>query len=399
MNERTVVFIATISFLNDNTAAYSRIINYSSALVENNINVYLYSFENVFDKTDNVVEIKKGINLFKKKYSGFFYYINAFRSLIKLRNRFRNKNIVYVFYPSSKFLADIIVLSVFKLFSKNNVLFCEINELRKAYVFNRFFPNNLLFIFSSLKNLIDFIFYSILEKTSGLYDGLLVISSNLDTYFSKYNKKRIIIPILVNVPIVRDVKLITADYFEIGFFGSLVLKKEGLLNCFKAIKKLNDNLIKVRLNLYGMASKKELNFINKWINSKNLKSIIIYRGIISHKEVSSEMKKMNLLILTRPKNKQNHYGFSTKLGEYLASGVPSLITNVSDNKSYIKDGVNGYLVDDIDVELLYNKLRIIIKNYDNDKLRISINAFNTVNLHFNYKKYSQILNNFLFNEI
>ena len=105
---------------------------------------------------------------------------------------------------------------------------------------------------------------------------------------------------------------------------------------------------------------------------------------------------MNLLILPRPLNTQTNFGFSTKLAEYLISGVPVLVTDVSDNKIYIKDGFNGFMVDEISATGFEKKLIDIVGNYEVEKHIVSKEAFNTAKNHFDYRLYKDILTNFFF---
>ena len=71
---------------------------------------------------------------------------------------------------------------------------------------------------------------------------------------------------------------------------------------------------------------------------------VYYVGNLDPDDLQDEFSKYHLLILSRPLNPQTRYGFSTKLSDYLISDVPVLVTDVSDNSIYIRDGINGYLI-------------------------------------------------------
>jgi len=95
-------------------------------------------------------------------------------------------------------------------------------------------------------------------------------------------------------------------------------------------------------------------------------------------------------------NLQTHYGFSTKLSEYLVSGIPVLVTSVSDNALYIKDGYNGFVVQPGDYEKMSKIILSIVKQYQDIKDSIGKNAFVTAQQYFHYAVHSKKLHRFLF---
>jgi glycosyltransferase involved in cell wall biosynthesis len=101
-------------------------------------------------------------------------------------------------------------------------------------------------------------------------------------------------------------------------------------------------------------------------------------GNIEPEKLRYEFIKYHLLILPRPLNKRTKYGFSTKLSEYLVSGVPVLLTDVSDNALYIKDNFNGYLIPPGSANALAEKLVYIIRHYNEQAKNIVDNAYKTV---------------------
>jgi glycosyltransferase involved in cell wall biosynthesis len=391
-----VVFITTLPLSKTYLAGYSRIMNYSKALVIAKTDVYLFSLENKFESTSNANQIDNGIYIFNSKRSDFSYYLESIMSLYKLKRSFQGRDVVYIYYPTSKFFADFVVLFLFKVISKSK-LFCEINELRRSYIRNRHNPDDIKLRFiQKAKNAIDFMFFYLLEFLSFSYNGLIIISNNLNNYYSKLNSNTLIIPVLVEVPTHVNKEINVNDFFDIGFFGSVSLKKEGLNNVFQAIIKLKANSYNIRLNLFGHSNFEEYRIIKEFIISKNLSDSILLKGVVNHDQVLMNMGKMNLLVLPRPRNDQTHFGFSTKLGEYLVSGVPSLVTDVSDNGLYMRDGHNGYLLTEITPQGFYDKIEYIIRNYEKEKDRIVVEAFKTAQKFFNYKNYATNLHNFLF---
>ena len=107
-----------------------------------------------------------------------------------------------------------------------------------------------------------------------------------------------------------------------------------------------------------------------------------------------EFLKYHLLILPRPINKRTIYGFSTKLSEYLVSGIPVLLTDVSDNAMFIKDNYNGYIIPPGSADAIAGKLEEIILSYNDRAQEIVKNAHITVRERLDLRLFTQVYNEF-----
>jgi len=74
-----------------------------------------------------------------------------------------------------------------------------------------------------------------------------------------------------------------------------------------------------------------------------------------------------------------------------------LLTDISDNKLYIKDKENGFIVAPNDEEAMYHKLIDIIENFDSYTNTVLPNAANTSKKEFNYLLFKEPLRSFLKN--
>lgn len=74
------------------------------------------------------------------------------------------------------------------------------------------------------------------------------------------------------------------------------------------------------------------------------------------------------MINKRP-NLQNLYGFSTKLGVYLAAGKPVIITDVGEAVNWLEDGRSAWIIPHDDVELM---AEAIVSAFKNPQARIKI---------------------------
>ena len=255
------------------------------------------------------------------------------------------------------------------------------------------------FLLIKIHQYIKLLKYNIVEVLTVYFNGLLCISTNIKEYFSHYNKNSIRIPILIddNKPSTGSFNIYTPkDIFLICFTGSISFKKEGFDIFFKVLSNLKKHYENFELHLYGRIRKAERQLILESLPTKlNIKENIKYFGEKNQGELPDILKEKHLLIVPRPFTMQNHYGFSTKITDYLMSGVPVLITDVSDNSLYIKDGVNGFIVKPGDINAMTEKILYIINNYNKMAEIIGKNGYETALKNFHYSNYSAKLKEFL----
>lgn len=411
---KNIVILSTNKIYQGNTAGAARLMSIAKALSLNGNKIFLCSAElNERISIGNLKEISKNVFLvgeenhknngkYKEIFSNGIGYILLIAGYLKrinaLMKKIEGEKIVY-FYPQTKVLMDLISLIIFKYLNGNKI-YCDMNELRRGGLYNREFSKNFLkriirpFVYSNI------LFNCILsENISRYYDGLVVISTNIESYFARYNKNLLRVPILSDTskklfssaPILKN-----EDKFSMCFTGWISLKKEGFDILYDALSKVKIKFKNFQLNLFGPVSKHSKNLLLNDLPLKyGIKENIIYHGFIEHKNIMKEMQKNHLLILPRPQNLQTKYGFSTKLSEYLVSGIPVLVTDVSDNALYIKDGYNGIIVKPGDAHEMAEKIIYIINNYNYIANGIVQNAYDTAMGNFHYANYSKQLNNFL----
>ena len=415
MQKKNNIFILvnTVVFTG-NTAAAARLRNYSKALAAANNKVIICSAVSLkrIDITkltkvnDKIFEV--GTTNFKKnkifnrliaKNNSIIYLIDFYRKVRKLMAKTEGNNSVLI-YPSTIAFFEILGVIILKMMYNNKVYY-EANEVRKFALLNQSFSRNILYkIVQILLFVISYIKYSFIELFYCKYDGIIAISTNIEKYCKQHNNNIIRIPILTgcNKKPYNSIPKFTREemVFKIGFTGSISLKKEGFDLLYESLSELKKENYNFKLLLYGsinnMTKKILLDDLPK---SLNIESNIEYKGNVESNTLMNEIQKCHLMILPRTKTYQTNYGFSTKLSEYLVSGVPVLITKVSDNGYYIKDKYNGFIIESGSKAEMTQKLKYIINNYNNLVGEIVENAFNTAHENFYYKNYSEKLSDFL----
>ena len=77
-------------------------------------------------------------------------------------------------------------------------------------------------------------------------------------------------------------------------------------------------------------------------------------------------------------------GFPTKLGEYLASGKPVIVTNVGEISEYLTDRQNAYIIEPNNIEALYNCFKYIADHYE-EAINVGLEGRKLAEGIFNYK--------------
>ena len=230
-------------------------------------------------------------------------------------------------------------------------------------------------------------------------DGIIAISDTLYTLAQKHCSPQCKI---IKIPILVDFKHCyledrssesTVPY--IFHAGTLYEQKDGVLGMFEAFGKASNNL-SGPIHFISTGNPKEspqhheiLNIINQYQISGKL----TFTGYLYREQISDYLSKASLVVINKHPNPQNLYGFSTKLGEYLAAGKPVIITNVGEAMNWLKNEESAYIIEPNDTDSL---AKAIIKAFNNPEKRkmIGINGQKICKECFDYRNYGKKLQHF-----
>jgi glycosyltransferase involved in cell wall biosynthesis len=382
-----------------NSAGSVRTMNYAQMFADKGINVY-FSYlstkkiedEHIFKYADHIYSIEAG--KFDKKVYLFRNFFKSFIYVYRLANFAKNLKgeTAFILYPSNDptidFPAILIIKGIYRFF-----LACEINELRCAIIQSNSsnIPNKIKNFLNNINRKLRYAYFKFNEYLSKCFDGLIVISTRLEKYYTRYNKNLIRLPILTDTgsAILKSKPsfIFDKEKFIITFTGQVEIKKEGIDVLIKALGLFNKEFPNFELHLYGPVPKNAIRIFDSLISNWSLEKKVIFHGVVNQEEVMDILRKSHLLVLLRPSTRQNNFGFSTKLSEYMVSGTPILLTDVSDNTTYIKDNYNGFVIEHMDEALICFKLKEIILNYNSFKDIIPAKALETAKIHFDYRNY------------
>jgi glycosyltransferase involved in cell wall biosynthesis len=394
------VFIYSNFNFSVKNAGVTRMLYYAQALANKNTHVYLITCSSSLINLNSFKEIYPNVFILKNNTitQSFFGSFKFIKKIFKFSQE-TGKEKSFIFYPSPLVYLEIISLFYLKFIKKCHVYY-ELNEVRKySSTFHQ--KISLRQPIYSIKKIIYKTVFSTLEIFLRYYDGLICISTAIEAYGQKFNLSTIRIPILTNPDLKKEFssKIYSQkDTFNIGFSGSIQPDKENLPNFFKVLGELNKNNYNFTFNMCGHIKKEHHNLLLEQIaKDLNISENINYYGNLDAKELSTFLNQQQLLVIPRGYTLQNNYGFSTKLSDYLDHGKSILVTDVSDNKLFIKDGINGFIVPTDNNNKMYDKLKYIIDNYDSIHQNIHENANETSRNSFDYRNFSETLYRFMFN--
>ncbi|MBN1181896.1 MAG: glycosyltransferase family 4 protein [Bacteroidales bacterium] len=189
--------------------------------------------------------------------------------------------------------------------------------------------------------------YIYLKYYYGFFDGLFVITDMLHKYFRdelNFRKNIMLVPMIVDTDKFQPGESLNNK--TIVFSGEYDVQKEGLDMLFGAFAKVLARYPDYKLNLYGQSKDQyHDDQIKRLILAKKFKNNLTLHGYKTRDELVSILKDAGIFVFTRPPSLQATYGFSTKLGEYLATGKPVIVTRVGEVERYLTDRENAFLCD------------------------------------------------------
>ncbi len=200
------------------------------------------------------------------------------------------------------------------------------------------------------------------------FDGIIVISRALETYFRPFMKKdteRHLMPILVETE--RFSQTHTPSKNVISYCGSMQGTKDGVPILIEAFSKIAQRFPETQLQLIGSTDFEGFRSLQERITELDLTHRIEFTGRVERNEMPRLLQESRILALARPPSKQAEGGFPTKLGEYLASGRLSVVTGVGDIPDYLEHGKNALLADPGSVKDFARQLEYGLENENERK--------------------------------
>ena len=195
--------------------------------------------------------------------------------------------------------------------------------------------------------------------------GMFVISKALADYFTSKGVQHIaIINMFVDSKRFENVKTDTEEKY-IAYCGTISPFKDGVDCLIKAFALFSSSHPNYKLKLIGRFESDEAEKTLKGlVVSLNLVNSVEFTGMVKPAKMPQLLCGARMLTLARPDNEQARYGFPTKLGEYLATRKPVVVTCVGEIGLFLKDGVNCRMANPDDEIDFADKMSWVADHYD-----------------------------------
>jgi glycosyltransferase involved in cell wall biosynthesis len=280
---------------------------------------------------------------------------------------------------------DLRLLYILLLKLKGVRIICEINEYPLASKENG--------VSTNLKRYIIF-------KIFKFYSGFIVISENLKILIDKYKSSNCIIYKLPVISIKPEIIEYTGNkLFRLNYIfhaGSLLEGKDNISDMLIAFGLARRKMkLSIKFILTGVLdNSSDPILIKKIIAEFNMEDDVIFTGFLSHSELSDYMSNAKLAMVLKKDNLQNNYCFATKLSEYFSYKIPVITTLIGENKNYIIDNYNAFVVNSNIPELVSDLIIFALEN-ELVSSRIGLEGYNTFLNNFELSSHKASLNDWI----
>lgn len=197
-------------------------------------------------------------------------------------------------------------------------------------------------------------------------DGLFVISTALKKYYHEElnvdEGKINIINMTVDYNRFNGLEKHPAERY-IAYCGTASNNKDGVDELIKSFALVHKKYPEIKLYIIGKTPDKEDRAGNiRLINELGINDHVVFTGIVQASKMPQMLKDAAILALDRPDSLQAHHGFPTKLGEYLLTENPVVVTKVGDIPLFIKDGETGLLAEERNPKEFSDKLIWVLEH-------------------------------------
>lgn len=229
---------------------------------------------------------------------------------------------------------------------------------------------------------------------------IIAISRYLQNYYEPYPVSCIRIPTILELEDYGYATSTGNDKCRIMYAGNPGKSKELLKSIFEAIRELKEedkNLsLKMCLDIYGVNEGQVLYNIDK--DKMLLKSIydcVEIHGKVKQESMNEIYQQHDFSIFMRPHRKSSEAGFPTKLAESFAAGTPVIANDTGDIACHIRNGENGFLVENEAKELKRVFYDILMLD-ERKNVQMRENARMEAEHSFDYKVYEEEMRKFIY---
>lgn len=219
-------------------------------------------------------------------------------------------------------------------------------------------------------------------------DGFITCTNALKNFYSEYLDIKDNICVSQVIVDTNEFNLDIKREKFVTYCGDWGNHKDGVDILIQAFAIFHYQFPDYKLRLIGGSTKQVEDSLHKLAKELKVESYIVYVGRIPHNQIPQYLCSSSILALARPNNKQAEGGFPSKVAEYLATGVPVVLTNVGEVNTVLTDSYNCYMAEPDSAELFAQKL--ILAASDINAVKIGANGKKTA-AGFNYDVQAKIV--------
>lgn len=229
------------------------------------------------------------------------------------------------------------------------------------------------------------------------FDGMVIMTQPLIDFYKKYTRDNCSI---VKIPMtvdpsrfeINDLKS-TAKYF--GYVGGLNCDKDGLDILIKGFSIISSDFPDYELKIAGVPTTiDEKEILVQLVKELGVENRVHFIGGLNRSEIPKFLLSASILIMARPDSKQAEGGFPTKLGEYLMTGKPVIVTDVGEISSYLDDGKNAFIIKPGCESHLAERIEYILKEPEKARL-VGEEGRKAAREYFDYSNYTRHMRDFI----
>ena len=230
------------------------------------------------------------------------------------------------------------------------------------------------------------------------YDGVFVISTYLQRYFESRTgpgTKTMLVPILVDVDRFAEPSTEQPDAPRYIAYTGEVSESKGVHDLITAFATLAERFPDIELRISG--SPNQPSYMRRLIaNARDLgvEQRVEFLGTVPYEAFPRLLCGATALVVPHPPGTFSEAAFPTKLGEYLASGVPTVITRVGEIDNYLRDGEDAFLVPPADPRSLADALSAVLRHPER-AAAVGLRGRETARRYFDYRVHGRRMLEFI----
>lgn len=352
-------------------ASTTRIISYSKGLIQNGAEVEVYSFDRVGDDSPDPLDGEvEGVKYFlpwkyhtkKGKFCHFFIdrphiYWGTIR---KIRVSHKHQ-------PFDYFLVSTDFISHFRFFLPQLFMM----RIPMAFVIDEY-PLAIRMLKDRI-SMWDKLRYKLYHT---FFRKRIVMTKALENYYNKEisPKPTYILCTVLDEKRFEGIVRQPVDRKYICYMGNMMLTKDNVDNIVRAFSMVAHDFPDIDLHLYGTPNSEDKAFVESCISECGMKERAFIKGRVDYEAVPQILVNATLLVASQPNTKRAEGGFPTKMGEYMMSHTPMLITDVGEIGEYVHDGETTFMVPPEDSVAYAEKIRYIL-THESEAYQVASNAY------------------------